>query len=109
MNVLSSVQVFLFPQVTQGCRNLSSLDIGYCYRILKEGTSAVSVGANAFPANLTELTLHGVQMSAHLLTELVNKLDYIKVLMLCGVSAVDDETLDQVSAGSNYTSSHLKT
>ena len=45
---------------------------------------------------LTELTLHGVQMSASLLTELVAKLVYIKVLTLCGMMAVDDDTLDKV-------------
>ena len=85
----------LMLQVTEGCPHLSSLDIGYCYRILKEGTS--SVGANAFPKNLTELTLHGVQMPEDLLTELLNKLAYIKVLTLCGMRAVDDDTLDKVS------------
>lgn len=81
-------------QVTQGCPQLSSLDIGYCYRILKDGTSLV--GATAFPTNLTELTLHGVQMSAELLTKLASKLPYIKVLSLCGVMSVDDDTLDTI-------------
>ena len=36
-------------------------------------------------------------MSAELLTELVDKLTYIKVLTLCGMMAVDDDTLDNVS------------
>lgn len=81
-------------QVAQGCPQLSCLDIGYCYRILKTGT--LSVGADAFPVKLTELTLHGVQMSASLLTELVAKLVYIKVLTLCGMAALDDDTLDKI-------------
>lgn len=85
----------LIWQVTQGCPHLSSLDIGYCYRILKEGTTLV--GVSAFPANLIELTLHGVQMSADLLTGLVDKLAYIKKLTLCGLKAVDDDTLEKVS------------
>ena len=82
------------PKVAQGCPELSCLDIGYCYRILKAGT--LSVGADAFPVKLTELTLHGVQMSTSLLTVLVAKLVYIKVLTLCGMVALDDDTLDEV-------------
>ena len=74
---------------------MSTLDIGYCYRILNHGT--LSVGVSAFPPNLTELTLHGVQMSTDLLIGLVDKLAYIKKLTLCGMKAVDDDTLEQVS------------
>ena len=90
----------LILQITQGCHHLTSLDIGYCYRILKEGTS--SVGVSAFPANLIELTLHGVQMSADLLTGLVDKLAYIKKLTLCGMKAVDDDTLEKVSINISF-------
>lgn len=79
---------------------MANLDISYCYRILKEGTS--TIGANAIPTNLTDLTLHGVQMSAELLTELVDRLTYIKVLTLCGMMAVDDDTLDNVSKLTTY-------
>ena len=79
---------------------MSSLDIGYCYRILNKGTSFVQ--AIAFPKHLTELTLHGVQMSEVLLTEVVKRLPYIKVLMLCGVRSVDDDTLNKVSAYTMY-------
>lgn len=82
-------------QVTQGCPHLSTLDIGYCYRILKHGT--LSVGVSAFPTNLTEFTLHGVQMSTDLLIGLVDKLAYVQRLTLCGMKAVDDDTLEQVS------------
>ncbi|XP_068709892.1 uncharacterized protein [Montipora capricornis] len=94
-------------QVTQGCRQLSALDIGYCYRILRKGT--LSVGADAFPTNLTELTLHGVQMSASLLTELVAQLAHIRVLTLCGMMAVDDDTLDKIclAVGQTLTSLDL--
>ena len=74
---------------------MSTLDIGYCYRILNRG--ALSVGVSVFPPNLTELTLHGVQMSIDLLIGLVDKLAYIKRLTLCGMKAVDDDTLEQVS------------
>ena len=70
-------------------------DIGYCYRILNKGTSFV--GASAFPKTLTELTLHGVQMSEDLLIEVLNQLPYVKVLTLCGLRSVDDDTLNQVS------------
>ena len=55
------------------------------------------MGVSAFPPNLTELTLHGVQMSRDLLTGLVDELAYIKRLTLCGMKAVDDDTLEQVS------------
>lgn len=82
-------------QVTQGCPNLTSLDIGYCYRILTDGRTLVT--ANAFPSNLLELTLHGVQMSSELLIDLVEKLDYIRELTLCGMKAVDDDSLEKVS------------
>ena len=82
-------------QITQGCPHLLTLDIGYCYRILNHAT--LSVGVSGFPPNLTELTLHGVQMSSDLLVGLVDKLSYIKRLSLCGVKAVDDDTLEQVS------------
>lgn len=81
-------------QVTEGCPSLSSLDIGYCYRILNKGTSFV--GASAFPKTLTELTLHGVQMSEDLLIEVLNQLPYVKVLTLCGLRSVDDDTLNQI-------------
>ena len=53
--------------------------------------------ANAFPSNLLELTLHGVQMSSELLIDLVEKLDYISELTLCGMKAVDDDSLEKVS------------
>lgn len=94
-------------QVTHGCPHLSTLDIGYCYRILNHGT--LPVGVSAFPPNLTELTLHGVQMSRDLLIGLVDELAYIKRLTLCGMKAVDDDTLEQIclAAGRTLTSLDL--
>lgn len=83
-------------QVTQGCPHLSCLDIGYCYRILKDGSTSL-VGVNAFPVNLVELTLHGVQMPTDLLIGVVDQLAYIKKMTLCGIKAVDDDTLEKVS------------
>lgn len=88
-------------QVTQGCPNLTSLDIGYCYRILNDGRTLVT--ANAFPSNLLELTLHGVQMSSELLIDLVEKLDYIRELTLCGMKAVDDDSLEKICSAAGQT------
>ena len=80
--------------MTHGCLKLESLDIGYCYRILREGTSFVKAGA--FPASVTELILHGVQMTEELLIDVVANLAHIRVLQLCGVQAINDDVLEKV-------------
>lgn len=52
---------------------------------------------NVFPATLTELTLHGVQLRDDQITDLVPRLPVIKVLKLCGIMSVDDSVVESVS------------
>ena len=77
-----------------GCPVLSHLDLAYCYRIVREGEGFMS--EEAFPSSLTELTLHGVQLSAEFLKKFITRVTRIKALRLCGIQAVDDDMLESV-------------
>ena len=77
-----------------GCINLQSLDLSYCSNFGKvPGCEALWV----LPSSLTQLSLCGVLLEDEtIFVECIQRLKRLRVLRLCGVSALTDETLTQV-------------
>ena len=77
-----------------GCTNLQKLDLSYCSNFGKlPGSEALWV----LPASLSELSLCGILLEDEtIFVECLQRLKNLKVVRLCGVTALNDDTLTQV-------------
>jgi len=92
---MAQIKCYCF-QVAQGCPKLQCLDVGFCYKTIKDGTNFIAM--DVFPATLTELSLHGVQLRDDQIVDLVPRLPVIRALRLCGIMSVDDRVIESVSS-----------
>lgn len=81
-------------QIVQKCTSLRDLDLSYCTGLQSKPHST---SLTNLPVTLQELSLVGVMSDdTQLITEAVKRLTALKSLRLCGIPAVNDESLNQM-------------
>ncbi|KAL4231710.1 hypothetical protein ACF0H5_009286 [Mactra antiquata] len=77
-----------------GCPALEGLDLSYCSGLCQGASSEVFW---TLPTSLTELSLTGLLLSDEtIFVECLQRLHHLKSVKLCGVTALNDNTLKQV-------------
>lgn len=88
---------------SMGCTSLQMLDLSYCSNFAKlPGSEALWI----LPASLSELSLCGILLEDEtIFVECLQRLKNLKVVRLCGVTALNDDTLTQILShiGENLT------
>ncbi|XP_013397166.1 F-box/LRR-repeat protein 2 isoform X2 [Lingula anatina] len=91
-------------KVVEGCRKLKDVDFSYCFTL--ESVEAFKA-LQHLPDSVTELSLLGIQLQdSELLVNVVKRLTKLETVRLCGVKALDDDSLEQIlqAAGSHLLS-----
>ncbi|KAH3706662.1 F-box/LRR-repeat protein 2-like [Dreissena polymorpha] len=92
-------------KVCIGCNNLQKLDLSFCTQ-LRESPDNQSLWT--LPTSLTELSLTGVQLTdEEIFVECLQRLRRLRAVTLCGVSALNDDTLTKILQSVGQTLCHL--
>lgn len=91
MNYLA---LFLF-QFSMGCTSLEILDLSFCSSLCN---SPSNEALWTLPTSLTDLSLSGVLLTdERILVECLQRLRNLKAVKLCGVMALNNDTLKEVT------------